>query len=154
MISVGRGFDSPQLHQAVVTEEAPRSLGNIGIEGLFRIWVRVAISPSAHNLPHLNEVGGRSDPKPGDVGGQSAFVHAGGDMGQIVVEEVRIGVERHRHGLVPEHAVYGLHVRTEGIASLAALWRRPCGASRSTCAEASALLNQDVVPMRVFARRR
>jgi len=31
---------------------------------------------------------------------------------EIVIEQVRVGVERHRCGLVPEHALDGVHVRS------------------------------------------
>ncbi len=52
----------------------------------------------------------RSAPQSLDISRESAVVHSGRDVGQIIIEKVGIGVQRHRSGLVAEHALHGFHV--------------------------------------------
>jgi hypothetical protein len=51
-------------------------------------------------------------------------VHFVGHIIEVVGEQVPVLIERHRRGLVPELALYGLTLAPEAIISDAAVWRK------------------------------
>src|SRR3954451_20085317 len=65
---------------------------------------------------------------------------------QVVIEQVRVDVERHRSRRLPEHRLDRFDVRSCTIDMLAAVWRRSWRVIGSRPAPARALVNHEALP--------